>query len=153
MRVRVNESGKQSGVAEIEDFGAWGDLRGPTDGNDSPAGHDDEPRCGQRIIFAIKKASGFKDIAPFRGLLRLSVDTRAEEGETHGYKGDSPEHGWLLGFPAEDERQTVPCHPKKSRRSKKDRGKRAGISEEPSLSRISCPASSFWHSEPGQNPL
>jgi len=97
MRVRVNESGKQSGVAEIEDFGARRDLGGGTNGNDSPAGDDEEPRCGQRIIFAIKKASGFKHIAPFRGLLRLSVDTRTEEEETHGYKGDAPEHGWLLG--------------------------------------------------------
>ncbi len=53
----IDEAGKESGIAEIDYFGASGDAA--ADGLDVAVGDDDEARGDDLVGFAVEHAGGF----------------------------------------------------------------------------------------------
>ena len=72
VRVGVDESGKQCGVAEIDDLCVSGDCGAGADGGDFAAGDDDQTGGREGVALAVKHARSLEYIRLGAGLLRAN---------------------------------------------------------------------------------
>ena len=92
MRVGVDESRKERGIAQVDNFRARGDSCASADANDASAGHNHESGSDQRVALAVEHGGGLQNISFGGGLLFLRVNLRAENYTDEKCHQDSCPH-------------------------------------------------------------
>ena len=96
VRVRVDESRQQRGIAKIDDLGARGNGGACSDSGNFPVGHDHQTRAHQRIALPVEKARCFQHEDFARRLLGGSCRRNGDCGTKNENSEPSASHEFSL---------------------------------------------------------